>query len=114
MDKYDRAIELLNRLDDTNFRNVVSKAWGLSENDDVVEIICLFQYCSNNNYASNIGCLTMIRKSGGMIVQDRPDLTKQIREDERIPKNCNEITKESLPVFAEWQRILDKELKRVQ
>jgi len=40
------------------------------------------------------------------------DLTERIRADERIPDDPDRITVAHLPVFAEWQRILDKELKR--
>jgi hypothetical protein len=39
-------------------------------------------------------------------------LTKAIRADARIPEGPQWITVNDLPVFAEWQRRLDKELKR--
>ena len=70
----------------------------------------LFMYASEGGELHNCGCLTMIRGSGE--VAQTEELTRQIREDERIPMCVDEITVESLPVFAEWQRRLDKELGR--
>lgn len=57
------------------------------------------------------GCLTMIRTQDA-VVPGRPDLTAEIAQDERIPKNNFDITPAHLPVFAEWQRRLDMELGR--
>lgn len=58
-----------------------------------------------------MGCLTMIR--GGnyyAYTKGKPDLqlTKDIQADERLPEFEANITVESLPVFAEWQREIDK------
>lgn len=57
------------------------------------------------------GCLTQIR-GDEEIVAATPELTLEIRQDERIPKNEKDITLEMLPVFAERQRWLDVELDR--
>ena len=43
-----------------------------------------------------------------------PELTKAIRKDPRIPKLPKNITVADLPVFAEWQRRLDKEIRGVK
>lgn len=56
------------------------------------------------------GCLTQIR--GGDYAAPTKALTAAIRDDERIPAISTLIDVESLPVFAEWQRRLDKELGR--
>lgn len=57
------------------------------------------------------GCITMIRGSN-FYVAATPELTAEIRSDERIPKNADLIRVEHLPVFAEWQRKLDIALDR--
>lgn len=57
------------------------------------------------------GCLTMIRAHDfkKVVGPSGPldDISDEIRADERLPKSCAEITVESLPAFAEWQRKLD-------
>lgn len=58
---------------------------------------------------AHCGCLTMIRNGRAAATED---LTMRIRADERIPDDPADITVEHLEVFAEWQRILDKELGR--
>lgn len=40
-------------------------------------------------------------------------IAEEVRLDERIPSNGNGITLKHLPIFAEWQRRIDKELNRV-
>lgn len=63
-------------------------------------------------YGSLSGCLTMIRKTTECnACKERyidEELTAQIRADERIPSGPGGITVESLPVFAEWRRKIDK------
>lgn len=56
------------------------------------------------------GCLTMVR--AGLKVAWTDELTEAIRGDARIPKTPESIKPEHLPVFAEWQRRIDKELGR--
>lgn len=97
-DKYDVEVDRLLSCNG-DFEKVVHKSWSLCQG--------LFQFAgetTNNRYA---GCLTMVR---GNFTAETPELTAEIRADERIPKNVREITRESLPVFAEWQRRLDREL----
>lgn len=58
------------------------------------------------------GCLTQIRadKNKGAFIKGEfnEELTRQIREDTRIPQFPSEITPENLFVFAEWQRKIDQ------
>lgn len=56
------------------------------------------------------GCLTQVRAEHG--VAETPELTAAIRADQRIPKHESRITRESLEVFAAWQRHLDSVLGR--
>lgn len=62
--------------------------------------------------APNCGCLTMIRRfdSSRVCINQEVDdmLTEQIRNDHRLPKTPFETSLAHLPVFAEWQRKLDK------
>ena len=59
------------------------------------------------------GCLTMIRGKSCLFhkayVNGKPDekLTEQIREDERIPENVDDITVENLYIFKEWHEKID-------
>lgn len=63
------------------------------------------------------GCLSMIRDDDDMevnpYVAQTKELTREIKEDYRIPPSSSDITVEHLPIFAEWQRRLDKELNRL-
>lgn len=104
MDKYDKAVQKL-----TENPDLIEYAWlspfGYEEG-------CLFLCASKSGDPTRgYGCLTMIRrKTDAMAETD--SLTERIRADERIPTSLKEITAENLPVFAEWQRIIDKELAR--
>ncbi len=64
---------------------------------------CLFVYCGG-------GCLTQIKCGDDESYSSV--LTKRIRADKRIPLSKHAITISSLPVFAEWQRKLDKSVHR--
>ena len=123
-DRYDEAIEYLTD-NPEQIMDCWDRAW-LSEHGD------LFKYVSpggrwecriNERLDSpSCGCLTQIRDSflnhrkgallkiasdkSGMAIDE--ELTKEIQLDQRIPSNPEDITVESLPVFAEWQRKLDK------
>jgi hypothetical protein len=94
-DKYDLAIEILKK-DPT----MITEAWSNPEHH---EAGCLFMWA-----CKSMGCLTLIRKYQEFSSQF-PQVA-EIAKDERIPTRPNQITIESLPVFAEWQRRLDKEL----
>ena len=109
-DKYDEAIAYL-----TEHPEEIYRAWHTCGTHPHG---CLFEFCSpdgsNNKRADGekCGCLTMVRglsKIGGVAWTDA--LTEEIRTDERLPKSGSEITVEHLPVFAEWQRRLDREIR---
>jgi len=112
MDKYDRAIELLQQSE--NFLEDVVRAWINADAGDTTG--CLFQYAGeiNSYYGYNgtsTGCLTMIRKHPATRSAATKDLTEGIINDARIPKEYTDITPECLPVFADWQRRLDREIR---
>lgn len=103
MDKYDKAIKYLqkNPLE-------IPKAW---ESPKTHPAGCLFQFAKENKAVyPNMGCPTMIRGESGQAQTD--SLTQRISNDIRIPTRPQHITLNNLYVFAEWQRIIDKELNR--
>lgn len=101
MDKYDKAIAYL-----TDHPDEIEKAWFDKDwNGEVHPHHCLF-----NRTHPDCGCLTQIR--AGFSWGPNKKLTAEIESDERIPKGVEKITVADLPVFAEWQRRLDKELNR--
>jgi hypothetical protein len=72
---------------------------------------CLFNFAGDKDrYGERCGCLTQVKDKVSRA--QTPALTKAIRADARIPKGPQWITVKDLPVFAEWQRRLDKELER--
>lgn len=106
MDKYDKQIAELMQYEGDEFREKVRDDWGACTP--------LFQPVYSN-YTANVecGCLTQIKDGSGFFKafkNGNPDeqLTQEIINDVRIPRSPREITKESLPVFAEWQRKIDK------
>ena len=94
-------------------------AWA---NPQAHEAGCLFMWATRRLVCGEpeddrVGCLTQIRQDSRLgfayaRVADSWELTAQIRDDDRIPIHEHEITLENLPVFAEWQRRLDRELRR--
>ncbi len=110
-DRYDRAIEFLTRNPGDIYR-----CWSSANSDDEKTSLFLYATENGNNIDDRCGCLTQIRDvSDGYslsVVYDRDTdlairLTGEIHNDERIPKKSEDITVDSLPVFAEWQRRLD-------
>jgi hypothetical protein len=103
LDKYDKAVAYL-----TNRPEEIREAW---YSPRLHPAGCLFTFVSSDytSYVS-IGCLTTIRL--GPHVAETPALTEAIRADKRLPKDLLDITADNLPVFAEWQRRLDRELQR--
>lgn len=111
-DKYDNAVEFFRKHPDA-----VRFAWAkpLSHPHG-----CLFQWASRTGRPKELsykevfcGCLTMIRKNHQYEVEGRPDLTEEIRSDNRIPKGMSSIRIDHLPIFAEWQRRLDHEIRNL-
>lgn len=103
-DKYDRAIEYL-----TKHPWKIAQAWINNPyyESRLAELAhALFQPCGDG-----FGCLTQIRSDPNYRVPT-PELKRAIRADKRIPKSPSAIKVSDLPVFAEWQRRLDKELNR--
>ena len=98
MDKYDRAVAYL-----TKRPHLIYNAWshGFMENFHIRARV-LFSAAGGFH---GCGCLTQV-KSGSPA--HTPALERAIRADIRIPWNADEITVKSLPVFAEWQRRLDR------
>ena len=56
------------------------------------------------------GCLTQVR--AGLNEAQTKELTKAIRNSRSLPNNGHDIKVKHLPLFAKWQRRIDKELKR--
>ena len=123
MDKYDIAIQYLTENPDR-----IADAWA---DPQVYEARCLFAFASKTRHVIgdssdsvgcltmiSVGCLTMIRSGRSSHVENSDKdsrlaaLESEIRADERIPLSWDAIQLSHLPVFAEWQRRLDKELNR--
>ena len=110
-DKYDEAIEYLNANPDD-----IRIAWGAPMFHPAG---CLFEYASPSGETDvGVGCLTMIKGNSRFSVYKvdgiHKELTEAIRADDRIPDLSCDITLNDLPVFAEWQRRLDKEIRNVK
>lgn len=126
MDNYDAAIAYL-----TEHPDEICVAWNNPHDNPGG---CLFLH-THEGYAGDsqknhggkyvaCGCLTQIRMDRETTLKPEIDyynvpyvaptveLTKLIAADERIPDNVYDIMIKDLPVFAEWQRRLDKELNR--
>jgi hypothetical protein len=116
LDIYDRAIKAITKLPKKEQAVEIHKQWTSGS--------ALFKFVGGtvefiegtNGETLQSGCLTMIRncEDGSYyqyvaIINEKFDkaLTKEIKEDERIPKRSELITVEDLPVFAEWQRRID-------
>ena len=113
MDKYDEAIAYL-----TENPELMGKAWAVPYEDTAPKLAqahCLFRIVDNSETfeqerGSECGCITQV-KCGAMAATS--ELAKAIFNDNRIPSSWTEITVAHLPIFAEWQRRIDKELNRV-
>ena len=91
-DKYDEAIEYLTANPDQ-----IYVAW---VDTTLHPHGCLFQFAGHGS------CITMIRN--GWDGDSRiPELTRVIRNDERLPSFARDIKPAHLPVFADYQRKLD-------
>jgi hypothetical protein len=104
-DKYDKAIAHL-----VEYPEEIKHAWLYCDSHDAG---CLFEFSgsgdgSRTESGAFCGCLTQVRSRQHPAYSDY--WTAQIRADSRIPLNACDITVETLPVFAEWQRRLDAEI----
>lgn len=107
MDKYDLAVQYLKEHPEE-----IGKAWDQFADH---EAGCLFLFCTKNgvrSWGERCGCLTQIRFDPSLIAFNR-ELTQEIRQDTRIPTRPEDIRIDDLPVFAEWQRRLDKEREKL-
>jgi hypothetical protein len=104
-DQYDDAIVHL-----TENPELIRETWG---NPEGYTAGCLFTWVTPDGEGTQrddgmyCGCLTQIRNGGFHSVSWWSSLTNLIRWDKRIPTEGKDITVEDLPVFAEWQRIID-------
>ena len=97
MDRYDRQIAEL-----TEHPERIPRQWMCARG--------LFKMVGKHN---DRGCLTMIRGDKGTeFTAPTEELTAAIRKDKRIPTDIKYVKVRHLPIFAEWQRRLDKELPR--
>ncbi len=102
-DKYDLAIEYL-----TEHPEEIKFAWVYPNYNHCG---CLFQFMvvPRDGRKDGCGCATQIRSlHGSVIINNQIDeqLTDELIEDETIPLDPSDITIESLPHFAKWQRRL--------
>lgn len=102
-DAYDIAVEYL-----AEHPEAIYETW---QTPTMHRYGCLFRYATRDRATMVTGCLTMIRRTH-IYAAETEELTARIRADERIPANEKEITPDHLPVFAEWQRELDRVLGR--
>lgn len=101
-DKYDKAIDYL-----TENPDKIYSSWNFAGTNNQNPIAsCLFDSVGP---FLECGCLTQVKYDGAKAASF--SLARDIYNDNRIPKPDN-ITVEDLPVFAEWQRRIDKELGR--
>ena len=101
-DAYDKAVAWL-----TENPLEIEDAWCIG-NEHPAWI--LFGYCTPSRYSEthSCGCLTMVRGVSWRLAFEDDELTEAIKADERLPRSPGNITPEHLPVFAEWQRRMDK------
>jgi hypothetical protein len=109
-DIYDKEVERL-----TENPKLIHDAWMFGEDHSpLFDCVCKSRGMNDETF----GCLTQIRNhKRGVVdiffptVAETEELTKEIRKDRRIPKDAEDIRPKHLPIFAEWQRKLDKTLK---
>jgi hypothetical protein len=109
-DRYTRSIRNLraiyNRHGSVDFKHAVNIAWN---RPDVNKNGSLFLFCSaSGNRENNVcGCLTQIRR--GSHEATDPFLTSNIQNDARLAVHVEDIKHpDELPVYAEWQRRMDR------
>lgn len=112
-DKYDRAIQWL--LEQPDFDKATHNSWtdgGIARVPGQYDLnlrspaACLFAFCVPYGKRTTEGCLTQIR-AGDARQSYWPALTAAIQVDTRIPAYLYDIQPVHLPVFAEYQRIID-------
>lgn len=112
-DCYDAAIAWLEEQGDYAIM-AIPRAWSSPSGDEGHPAESLFFYCHRVGsgtiaFSHGCGCLTQVRR--GVEAQTK-SLTLAIRADSRLPDNPDDIRPHHLPIFAEWQRRIDRELGR--
>lgn len=126
-DKYDRAIEVLTReVEETGGTSAIYDAWnnaGSSQHDATnreygAKVCDLFAPVCIDQKTSSAGCLTQLKAhdlghgENDYDFECSAETYADLMADDRITADASTITIEDLPVFAEWQRRLDRELGR--
>lgn len=111
-DIYDIEMERLNSVEDPDdFKRASELAW-MYGNDHAH----LFDACGPNreipaHAAGEVpGCITQVKDL--MRPAATPELTAEIRADNRLPDKRGPVSREYLPLFAEYQRRFDKLFNR--
>lgn len=105
-DKYDRAVAYLR-----DHPGHIHMAWNSATCYESLREPGwqLFTVCSDRDDDDLFGCLTQVRAGKNAVTYK---LTEAIRADLRLPASVHGITVKTLPLFARWQRRIDKELGR--
>lgn len=119
MDKYDKAIkEIEERFKEYRDKKIdpkdaILEAWANESNPGGI----LFPVASPSRLRYHVDNGHKMKECGDVVqikMRELPaytrDLTLRIRKDNRIPLSPEKITLERLWVFAEWARIIDKEI----
>lgn len=107
-DKYDEAIAYL-----TEHPDAIHTAWFSPR---LHRAGCLFQFCTPDGAKGRrsdtlmCGCLTQVHGRGCNVAWT-DELTEAIEQDNRLPACIDDVQVDDLPVFAEWQRRLDREIR---
>ncbi|MDE2102423.1 MAG: hypothetical protein KGL39_34575 [Patescibacteria group bacterium] len=110
LDAYDKAIAYL-----SEHPSEICDAWDMPIKHPAG---MLFGFISEDRFVKevpNCGCLVEIRSRGAEARRGGcydAELTQEIKNDTRIPTTKEAIGVDTLPLFAAWQRRLDKELNR--
>ncbi len=115
-DRFDKAVDWLTKNPDLiediwRHGHLPAGTFGIRHKQGHRMAACLFRKCGDRSFKAT-GCLTQIRDNCG--VAGTSALTKAIRADERIPTEGEDITVEMLPMFAKWQRRIDKALAKAK
>ena len=103
-DVYDREVERLTKAEKRR-PGAILTAWRFGRKHSP-----LFDSCATDRDNTKCGCLTQVRNLWDDAETEA--LTNSIRADTRIPDDPEKVTPAHLPIFAEWQRKIDKLLGR--
>lgn len=111
-DRYEQDVEYL-----TAKPHQIGVAWGNPKPGEMGGSLFRFAVDDGRPGARYIGgrragCLTMLRCINVSYAAETPELEAAIRADKRLPRRTGEIRPHHLPIFAAWQRRIDRELGR--